>query len=113
MGLYRKKPIVIEAVRFIDQPTEIEGSEPAWYREARTIDPGDIGSISYSTGHLRVDTLEGRMWASPSDWIIKGVKGELYPIKDAIFRETYEDARVSPASVCTRRTCKLSGEPIP
>ena len=24
------------------------------------------------------------------DWIIRGVAGEFYPIKDAIFRQTYE-----------------------
>lgn len=32
------------------------------------------------------------MAADVGDWIIRGVKGELYPIKDEIFRETYEAA---------------------
>jgi hypothetical protein len=30
------------------------------------------------------------MRANKGDWIIKGVKGEFYPIKDDIFRQTYE-----------------------
>lgn len=30
------------------------------------------------------------MIASRDDWIIRGVQGEFYPCKDAIFRETYE-----------------------
>ena len=37
-----------------------------------------------------VQTLEGDMQAQAGDWIIKGIKGELYPCKDDIFRETYE-----------------------
>lgn len=38
----------------------------------------------------KIHTLEGIMTANPGDWIITGVKGEQYPIKDEIFRETYE-----------------------
>jgi hypothetical protein len=32
------------------------------------------------------------MRCSPGDWIIKGVKGELYPCRDDIFQATYEPA---------------------
>jgi hypothetical protein len=39
-----------------------------------------------------IDTLEGRMTFGPGDWIIKGVKGELYPCKPDIFDATYEEA---------------------
>lgn len=37
-----------------------------------------------------IETLEGDMQASPGDWLIKGVRGELYPCKDDIFRQAYE-----------------------
>ena len=37
-----------------------------------------------------IETLEGRMEAKPGDWIIRGVKGELYPCKPDIFEATYE-----------------------
>lgn len=37
-----------------------------------------------------VDTLEGKMKASPGDYIIKGVQGELYPCKPDIFEKTYD-----------------------
>jgi hypothetical protein len=30
------------------------------------------------------------MRADIGDWIIRGVQGEFYPVKDSIFRETYE-----------------------
>ena len=41
-----------------------------------------------------IDTLEGRMHASPGDWIITGVHGEQYPCKDDIFRKTYQPAEI-------------------
>ncbi|WP_195611356.1 hypothetical protein [[Clostridium] symbiosum] len=37
-----------------------------------------------------IDTLEGKMKASPGDWIITGVHGEKYPCKPDIFKKTYE-----------------------
>jgi hypothetical protein len=39
-----------------------------------------------------IKTLEVDMRVSPGDWVITGVKGERYPIKDEIFRETYDPA---------------------
>ena len=44
-----------------------------------------------------IKTLEGTMVAKAGDYIIKGVKGEIYPCKADIFEETYEpvnDTRV-------------------
>ena len=39
---------------------------------------------------LEIETLEGIHRAMPGDWIIRGVKGELYPCKPDIFEATYE-----------------------
>lgn len=39
---------------------------------------------------ITIDTLEGKMLASPGDWIITGVHGEQYPCKPDIFEKTYE-----------------------
>ena len=38
---------------------------------------------------LEIETLEGVMKANKSDWIIRGVKGELYPCKPDVFDMTY------------------------
>lgn len=38
---------------------------------------------------VTIDTLEGKMKASPGDWIITGVNGEKYPCKPDIFEKTY------------------------
>lgn len=39
---------------------------------------------------LVISTMEGMMTASRGDWIIRGVKGEFYPCKPDIFKQTYE-----------------------
>jgi hypothetical protein len=38
-----------------------------------------------------IDTLEGVMIASPGDFVITGIKGEIYPCKPDIFMATYEE----------------------
>jgi len=49
---------------------------------------------AYRTKVKRViHTLEGDMVANPGDWIITGVKGEVYPCKDDVFRATYEPVK--------------------
>ena len=92
---YRKKPVVIEAMQWdgtAEGATPIinwvlqTGKRAARYREADpTYEPPVAASI-------RVDTLEGTMWASPGDWIVRGVKDEFYPVKPDIFEVTYEPA---------------------
>lgn len=39
---------------------------------------------------MSVRTLEGLMSVSVGDWIITGVKGEMYPCKPDIFEQTYK-----------------------
>ena len=43
-----------------------------------------------STNVLVVKTLEGNMIARKDDYVVKGVKGEIYPVNSVIFDETYE-----------------------
>jgi hypothetical protein len=77
---FRKKPVVIEAVRW-------DGSNGA-YEAVKALD--ENGAVSFEHGGLHITTLEGTMHADIRDWIIKGVKGELYPCKPDIFEATYE-----------------------
>lgn len=42
---------------------------------------------------ITIETLEGKMLASPGDWIITGIHGEKYPCKPDIFEKTYELVR--------------------
>lgn len=82
MAKFRKKPVVIEAFQ---------------YRAGEQDDSlaGDViaGNVRYpEDGTMLIRTLEGTMIASPGDWIIRGLKGELYPCKPDIFAVTYEAA---------------------
>jgi hypothetical protein len=58
-------------------------------------DAAPSGNV-YAPGLLSINTLEGKMWASEGDWIIRGVKGEFYPCKPDIFAATYEPATPQP-----------------
>lgn len=40
-----------------------------------------------------IKTLEGTMKADKGDYIITGVKGEKYPCKPDVFKETYEEVK--------------------
>jgi hypothetical protein len=53
-------------------------------------DEGAVRALEHQVDALNIDTLEGTMRASPGDWIIRGVAGELYPCKPGIFAQTYE-----------------------
>lgn len=77
MPKFRKKPVVIEAIRFI-------GSN---YEEVREF----IGQNTLCSDlSIVISTLEGDMVAQKGDYIIKGVQGEFYPCKPDIFNATYE-----------------------
>ena len=76
---YRKKPVVIDAFCWKDKPCFPEGFEKL-HGIARITDDEK----------LAITTLEGTITADNGDWIIKGIKGEFYPIKNDIFLETYE-----------------------
>jgi len=87
---YRKRPVVIEAARWMpDQFPEV-GEVVGWLMAAGCDfhHPSGMGG----TTTLAIRTLEGEMLAQPGDWIIRGVKGEFYPRKPDIFEATYEVA---------------------
>ena len=94
---YRKKPVVIEAMRlhaetsegdFLDPNTRAHAEIAGWmlghgfHNFKVAAGPRPLG--------LHIETLEGVMLAEPGDWIIRGVKGEFYPCKPDIFEATYE-----------------------
>lgn len=81
MALYRKRPITIEAEQFIIWDTK---NPPLFI----TIHGVTFPVTKECT--IVVPTLEGQHIASNLDWIIKGVKGELYPCKPDVFEMTYE-----------------------
>jgi hypothetical protein len=89
---YRKKPVIIEAHQNIADDygalADKSKDKPKWLVDAIT-----LGTVQPKRdGTVHIATLEGTMIANDGDWIIKGVKGELYPCKPDIFEQTYEPA---------------------
>ena len=87
---FRKKPVVIEAFKWTGGPDQTE--DPVWIIEA--IKAGTVRFENQGTPNvaLLIDTLEGTHKANQGDYIIQGIKGELYPCKPDIFEATYEPA---------------------
>jgi hypothetical protein len=78
---FRKKPVVIEAVRYEGDPVT---------RDVAMGFAGPHATYGMDGNKLLLRTDEGVMEASPGDWIIKGVVGEVYPCKPNVFALTYE-----------------------
>ena len=91
MPNFRKKPVVIQAERIsklINLAARDWAALPEWFRVAY-----EKGDVLILPSAISVQTLEGPLHGRPDDWLICGVKGELYPCKPDIFEQTYERAR--------------------
>jgi len=93
---FKKIPVVIEAFQ-MTEATRMDNSEwPEWLHRAWQKDEGDEGALfrqnmdAAMPDLLCIWTLEGIHLVNWGDWIIQGVKGELYPCKPDIFEMTYQ-----------------------
>ena len=88
-----KKPVVVEAVQLSSKDFL---QEPEWFRQA--VKSGEISVHQSTTYYVQyvIKTLEdgvlgeAKHIADINDWIIRGVKGELYACKPDIFELTYQ-----------------------
>lgn len=85
MPQFRKKPIEVEAFRFTGEFDE-DVMNMIHLALARYLGESASGRPAV----LEIATLEGTMTAMPGDWIVRGTKGEFYPVKPDIFEATYE-----------------------
>lgn len=77
-----KRPIIIEAFQFGYD------DEPNWFKPI-TIEIDYDNGISRLKG--RISTLEGNMCFWEGDYVIRGIKGEVYVCRRDIFEETYDE----------------------
>lgn len=99
MKKFVKKPVVIEAVQitaemfdFVPHPDHLVG---VIYNPVDRV--------------VRIPTPEGEMIGRIGDWIIRGIKGELYPCQPDIFELTYEaDSLISERTELQDRIDKLN-----
>lgn len=93
---YRKKPVVIEAFQMTEARRRDHADWPEWLHRAWNREPGAgvlfVDADDPSGHRLVIGTLEGVHRVSWDDWIVRGVKGELYAVKPDIFEATYESA---------------------
>ena len=87
---FRKKPVVIDAIQFtresiVECTRFISEGKPSENLTGFDSLVDLNGNFSF-----KIHTLEGVMHVSLGDWVIRGVKGELYPCKPDIFEATYE-----------------------
>lgn len=91
---YRKKPVEVEAWQWEGKWLDECKNVPQWIWDA--LENGDLEDYSTSEHNgmiIEIETLEGTHIARPGDYIIKGVKGELYSCKPDNFEMTYEVVR--------------------
>ena len=90
---YRKIPVTIEAFQL-----RANEAVPDWFLDAFEHNlVSDFFTPNFPNTNskpdfigCRIHTPEGIVTASPGDYIIRGVNGELYPCKPNIFAKTYE-----------------------
>lgn len=77
---FRKRPIVIEAWQWLGQP---HNEWPRWVSDGARVSQADSAALA-------IHTLEGELSARLGDWLIHGIRGEVYPCKPNVFSETYD-----------------------
>lgn len=83
---YTKKPVTIEAIVW-DGTNETEIMEFVGAHCCVTTQHTINGTVT----NLIINTLEGDHHASVGDYIVKGIKGEFYPVKPDIMKLTYDE----------------------
>ena len=89
MPKFRHKPTEVEAVpvrKILQAAKRGIAESPAWLQKAY-----DSGKIALAADYLLITTLEGQVRAKVSDWLIRGVQGELYPCSRDVFEASYEE----------------------
>lgn len=92
---FRKKPVIIEAFQMTEARRWDNSEWPDWLNRAWNMEPSEgamwIDAHDSSNERLLIGTKEGVLHVAWGDWIIQGVKGELYACKPDIFEMTYSE----------------------
>jgi hypothetical protein len=90
MARFIKKPVIIEAEQLLLEHLKLE--KGVLHKVEFFGKTFNVWFIDSDTPYILIPTLEGNMIAKHTDWIIKGIKGELYPCREDIFHMTYDKA---------------------
>ncbi len=90
VGRFRKRPVVIEAMRFTGGPVSA-GLIIQWASGVRHYGRRGNGVYGfYDPEHLVVRTSMGDMRVEIGDWVIRDAQGEFRSCKPDMFEATYE-----------------------
>lgn len=84
----QKRIVICDAIQFKNETAvlaeigELFGNEPLVIKHNNGDDP-----------IIEIKTLEGIMTANIGDWIVRGIKGEFWPVKEGLFWKYYEEAK--------------------
>lgn len=84
IGLFRKKPVVVEAMQYPGLADDMDASWAVvdWIKAN--------GGETARRGDLYIKTLHGEARVEPGDWVIRGAQGDFWPCKPDIFEDSYE-----------------------
>lgn len=85
METYRRKPVVIKAVKWDETHKTLELLQSAGLQDVRYVG----NPTSPHVRSLGIWTLEGTMGVLKGDYIIQGIDGEFYPCKADIFKKLH------------------------
>ena len=88
-----KKPVVIEATQWFKDGDHPKVRKTSYIEIANLLDTSGCSKEEpYWCWNAMgvIDTFEGHGVVIPGDWIITGIRGELYACKPDIFEMTYE-----------------------
>ena len=88
MPMFRKKPVVIEAVEI--KRENYDALLELFYASENPDNWPIFMAWENDPVYVEVRTLEGTMRGNAGDWLIRGVRNEIYPCKPDIFAATYE-----------------------
>ena len=85
---FRRKPLVVDAFQMTEENWR-DNKFPQWF--AKDFNEGFCQNYKYGAKYWgTITTLYGDRKVAWNDYVVKGVNGELYPIKRHIFEKTYE-----------------------
>lgn len=82
---FRKRPVVVEAVRYTGWsygPQIAQWCGGVWHK---------VEGVPFGEEWIDIPTLEGTMRVDVGNWVVRGTRGEFYPVKDAPFWDTFEE----------------------
>lgn len=78
-------------MKFIKKPIEVEAIQWLGWNNLECLEFTGATPVEIRGNSIYIETPEGVMICSIHDWLIKGIKGEIYPCKPDVFNLTYRE----------------------